>query len=1085
MFSPTRVRSKPAANGTFAKLTTAGGSLRRPARRRAILRWGRRLLVAVAAVVVLWLLFVVAVRILTTDLWFDSVHDGSVYTTMVRAQILLFCIFGILAGAVGALVIVAVRRIRPLYVSSDDDTFRWMFRKVEPRLWRLLVVLAVVIPAVLVGRQAAGGWQTYLMWRHSAPWHATDPLFHKDISFFLEVYPFHVMVVALLAQALTYGIWIAVIAGYWYGAWRLRRGRRKISRGFTILLSLLAAGYLVVKALNYWLSRYALTTSGRGPVTGASYTDAHAALPSKYVLMALAIAGAAALVANAFLASRVRALAGVLVVMIVASTVVGSAWPGLVYHFQEAPSAAKVDLGEIADNQSATRAAFGLDGDVTTVPYQPATTTDAAALTTLAGTTAQTSVIDPNELSPTFNVEQQLQAYYGFKSTLDTGHYDLGGGSQDVELAVRELRANGIPHPSWVNNHLVYTHGYGVVAAPTTTVDAKTETPVFLDGGMPPEQQIPVTRPQVYFGQAFGASSYSIVGQPAGSHQQTEFDHPGGNGSSASAYTTYQGHGGIPIGSTLRRLLFAVQLHDPNIFFSSELNGASQLLTVRDPRARVAKIAPWLTLDGDVYPAVVGGHIEWVVDGYTTSANYPDAQSVNLHTATKTTLTANGASVAQPNQQVNYFQNSVKAVVDAYTGQVTLYAWNQQQHPDPLLNVWESVFPGLVQSQASIPAVLLPQLRYPTDLFNIQRSLLARYHVTQPASFYSGNDFWTVPADPTVAAAKSLNATASHSASSPPLPSKYLSLSADGSGTQQYSLSSPMVTLNGQQLASFVSVDAEPGPDYGKFTVLEFPSALGRRVARPGAERHRVEHRHHRGARRCSAAAIRRWCWAIWRPSRSRAACCTWNRSTPSRAAARPSRSCGTSSRCTATVSRPSTTAWDRPSRTRSPQRPGPADAASAAAVLELGGVRNSAAGAVGEPALRKRDGPGAGGTAAGLTDDRLGECLRQIQLVQQVVEFSERRRLRHGRPHRRADGESLEIPSDVLAEVGDATVFAHPLRQQRRVPAHDPRDLVEARTQPVRPTFERGTEIAEQPRPPETAAADDDTGAARLDHHP
>ncbi|MGH8961584.1 MAG: UPF0182 family protein [Jatrophihabitantaceae bacterium] len=790
------------------------------------------------ALVVLWQLFLVTVRIATTQMWFDSVHHGAVYKTTVEAQILLFCIFAVVAGLVSGLTIMAIRRIRtPLYFSQDDDTIRWIFRKYEPRMSRLIVLVLVVIPAIVVGRRAAAGWQTYLMWRHATPWHATDPLFHKDISFFIEIYPFHAMVVALLSQAVTYGLWIAVVGGYWYGAWRLRRGRQKVTREFTRLLSVLLGAYLLLKAANYWLSRYALTTSSvHGPVTGASYTDVHAGLPSKYVLTAIAIVCALVLFANAAFADsilrrgrftprgRVRAVAGTLVVLIAASAIVGSAWPTLVSHFREAPSAAKLELGEIANNQKATLAAFDLDGNTTTVPYAPPTL-DSAALVQLANTTAQMSVIDPNQMSPTFNVQQQLQAYYGFKSTLDIGNYDIDGTSQDVDLAVRELRASGVPSSSWVNQHLVYTHGYGVVAAPTDKVDPTTQSPVYLDGGIPPSQEIPVSRPQVYFGPAFGSSSYAIAGQPAGSHEQLEFDHPGSRGSSKSAYTTYQGDGGIPIGSTLRRLLFAIQDHDPNILFSSELNSASQLLTLRDPRARVAKVAPWLTLDGDVYPAVVNGHIEWIVDGYTTSANYPDSQLVNLRTASRTTLTANGASISQPYTQVNYMQNSVKAVVDAYTGKVTLYDWNQSQHPDPLLKTWEAVFPGLVQPQSSIPSALLSALRYPTDLFNVQRTLLAKYHVTQASSFYSGNDFWKVPTDPTVASP--INSKYTQTVSTASLPSRYSSMSADGLGAQRYSLSSPMVTLNGQQLAAFVSVDARPGPDYGKFTVLQYPSASG------------------------------------------------------------------------------------------------------------------------------------------------------------------------------------------------------------------------------------------------------------------
>ncbi len=855
MFSPTRTPAKPATTGALAKLVTARSSVTRANRRGALKRAAIGLVAVVATVVVLWLLFRVTVTIATTQMWFDSVHHGAVYRTTLEAQILLFCVFGVVGGLVSGATMLTIRRMRsPLYVSQDDDTIRWIFRKYEPRLSRLIVLLVVVVPGIWVGQQAAAGWQTYLMWRHATPWHATDPLFHKDISFFVEVYPFHVMVVALLSQALTYGLWIAVVGGYWYGGWRLRRGRRKITGDFSMLMSLLLAGYLALKAANYWLSRYALTTSqAHGPVTGPSYTDVHAVLPSIYFLTAVATVGALALLANAVFAGRgaaeqasgqasgsgrigvlagnalgrVRVLGGTLVLMVVAAAVVGSAVPALVYHFREAPSAAQVDLSQIVHNQKATLAAYDLDGDMTTVPYSPPKTLTSAALVQLANETAQASVIDPNKLSPTFNVEQQLQAYYGFKSTLDLDHYPIDGHSQDVALAVRELRIAGIPQSSWVNTHLVYTHGYGIVAAPTNQVDPTTESPVFLNGGNPPAQQIPVTRPQVYFARAFGASSYSIVGQPAGSQEQLEFDHPGGTGSTKSAYTTYRGDGGIPIGSTLRRLLFAVQESDPNILFSSEINRASQLLTVRDPRARVAQVAPWLTLDGDVYPAVVSGHIEWIVDGYTTSANYPDSQLVNLHAASRTTLTVNGAPVAQPSTQINYLQNSVKAVVDAYTGKVTLYDWDQKQHVDPLLKTWESVFPGLVQAQSSIPPALLTQLRYPTDLFNVQRYLLTKYHVTQPTSFYSGNDFWKVPSDPTVASSQAINSAAAPAAASPPLPSRYSSMSADGYGAQRYSLSSPLVTLNGQQLAAFVSVNAQPGPNYGKFTVLTFSASSG------------------------------------------------------------------------------------------------------------------------------------------------------------------------------------------------------------------------------------------------------------------
>jgi uncharacterized membrane protein (UPF0182 family) len=819
--SPSRTPAKPVLPAGFGQLAAGGAFLRRAARRPAferairgggLKRWLFRLLFAVAALVVLWLLFTVAVRLITNTMWFDSVGAGSVYRTMLVAQVLLFCVFGIIAGVVGGLTLVAVRRIRPsLPLSADDDTFRWTFRKYEPRFRLLVIGLAVLIPAISVGRQAAAGWQTYLLWAHARPFHSVDPVFHKDVSFFVDIYPFHRLVVGLLLQVVTDALLTAVVGGYWYGVWRLRRGRKKVTKGFTQLASLLLGAYFALSAVRYWISQYAATTSQRGPVTGASYTVVHAVLPGKLVLVSVAGVLAVALFVNAFVRTRVRVLAGVLVVAVVATQLIGTAWPGLLYHFREAPSAATLDLGEISNNIKATKAAFGLDGDVTTVSGNRSTAMSDAALVQLARQTAQISLNDPNQLSPTFTVQQQLQAYYNFKSTLDVSNYDIGGRSQDVDIAVRELQSGGIPQGSWVNQHLVYTHGYGIVAAPTTVVDPTTQTPIYLDGGMPPGRQIPVTRPQVYFGQGFSPSSYAVVGQPAGDHLKMEFDHPGGQGSSHSARTTFEGVGGIPIGSFWRRLLFAVQLHTPNIFFSSEINSASQLLMVRNPRARVAKVAPWLTLDGDVYPAIVAGRLKWIVDGYTTSSNYPESQLVNLKSATTTTYTTNGATVAQPSTGVNYMQNSVKAVVDAYSGQVSLFEWNQQQHPDPLLQAWESAFPGLVKPQSSIPAALLPHLRYPADLFNVQRLLLAKYRVTQPASFYAGNDFWAVPGDPTTSASGSF-------------PSKYMSMTDDGVGPQYFSLSSPMATLNGQQLAGFIYVNSVPGPGYGKFTVLNLPS---------------------------------------------------------------------------------------------------------------------------------------------------------------------------------------------------------------------------------------------------------------------
>jgi uncharacterized membrane protein (UPF0182 family) len=798
-----------------------------PERLRALASsgWKRlaiRLVVAAVVVVAVVYAFLAFVSIRTDVLWFRSVHVDDVYGTILGAQILLFCVFGALtAAAVGASLVLLVRG-RPKF-RPDPTRQKWRHRylRYESRFRTWLIALIALYLGVHTGARATHRWQTYVMWRHAEPWHRTDPQFHRDISYYVSVLPFHKMVVSYLSSIVVLCLVVTVIAGYLYGAFRLRsRGPgRRMTAAFKTQVSVLLGIFLLLKAASFWLGRYTLTTSNRGPVTGMSYTDIHAALPARTILVVIAVLCAALLFANIRL-GRLRWMVVGVLGLYAASYVLGGLYPSLVHRYREQPSAATLDRTTIERNQAATLSAFGLEHQVTTQEFGTDKTgsTSAAA----AQQTAQIRLLDPHQLAPTFNVKQELQAYYQFKSTLDIDHYPIQDHDQDVAIAVRELNLAGISRQTWANKHLVYTHGYGVVAAPTDQMDEKTGTPNFVNGGLPPQNQIPVDQPRIYFGQS--SPAYSIVGQPKDSTKNLEFDYPSTSGTAQGVRTTYDGGGGVPIGSRFTRFLYAVKLHDPNILFSSDINRGSQLLTVRNPRARVAKVAPWLTLDGDVYPAVVGGRVQWVVDGYTSTSSYPDSQQVNLRNATTSSLTKGGSTVVQPNRSVNYLQNSVKAVVDAYTGQVTLYEWNQDHQPDPLLQTWENVFPGLVKPESDIPQDLLPHLRYPQDLFDVQRSLLTSYHVTDPGDFYNGSAFWKVPNDPTVAATNSLNAGGHRGGANPTLPSAYMSLSPTGDGPAAYSLSTPMVTLNYRDLAGFLSVNATPGPDYGKFTLLEFPA---------------------------------------------------------------------------------------------------------------------------------------------------------------------------------------------------------------------------------------------------------------------
>jgi uncharacterized protein len=761
--------------------------------------------------------------IYTNVLWFDSVGDRFVYSRMFLTETVLFIIFGALTALALAVNLVLALRFRGRFEPAEGkQRWRWRYhRYLHPRR-RWLVGLVTLWLSVSVGSRAASSWMTWLMWRNAKPFGTKDAQFHRDISYYTSVYPLHRLVVTLLFRIVVFSIIAVIVTGYLYGGIRLRGDGPRLSRPLLAQLSVLLGLFGVLKVLAYRLDMFGLATSTRGQVTGPGYTDVHVIIPDKWILMVIAGLIAVAMFANAYLRSRRLLVLGI-GVMAVAAFVFGLVIPRLVQQFRASPSAATLELKYISRNLVATRQAFGLTGDVTSSSYAPPVPPQsAAAVRSAANTTAQYRLLDPNRLSPTFTqLQQETRSFYGFKNTLDVDRYLIDGRSSDVVIALRELNVSGLPssQQTWNNTHLVYTHGYGVVAAPS---DKSTNgRPDFIDGTQPSAGSLHLTQPGVYFGQM--SPAYSIVGAPPGSTPH-EFDHPSPTGT-GQVTTTHTGGGGISIGSAWRRLVYALKFHSASILFSNDINADSQLLTVRNPRARVAAVAPWLTLDGDVYPTVVDGRILWVVDGYTTSGNYPYSQLQNLRSDTTNTYTSNGATVTQPKTSINYMQNSVKATVDAYSGKVTLYSWNQAAHPDPLLATWESAFPGLVKPQSAIPASLVEHLRYPQDLFNVQRTVLTRYHVTRALQYYNGSDFWTVPQDPTVSATTSINSLGKKvSNGAPSQPSTYMTLSPDGTSPPVFALSSPLVSLSGRNLAAFLSVDSQPGPGYGHFTLLTLPS---------------------------------------------------------------------------------------------------------------------------------------------------------------------------------------------------------------------------------------------------------------------
>jgi uncharacterized membrane protein (UPF0182 family) len=536
-----------------------------------------------------------------------------------------------------------------------------------------------------------------------------------------------------------------------------------------------------------------------------TFTDVNALLPAKAILSAIAVVCALLLFANIFRRSWLLPTAGT-ALLVVSSVLIAGIYPAAIQQFTVKPSESSKEAPFIQRNIDSTRAAYGIDG-VVMQDYDATLTTNAGQLANDAATIANIRLMDPNVLSATFRQLQQIKPYYTFPESLDVDRYKVNGVSRDTIVAVRELNIEGNPSRNWINDHLVYTHGFGFVAAFGNSRDADGK-PTFAVGDLPSTKGLGEFEPRIYFGE--NVPDYSIIGGVK-TDNPVEFDYPDDNSPNGQKNVTYSGKGGVPVGSTINKLLFAIKYQEQRILLSSLINKDSKILFERNPRDRVAKVAPWLTLDGDPYPAIVDGRIQWIIDGYTTSASYPYSQTTTLSTATTDALTANsGAVTAQANRNVNYIRNSVKATVDAYDGTVTLYQWDEK---DPVLKTWMKAFPGTVTPKSKMSAQLLDHVRYPEDLFRVQRDVLSSYHVKTSDAFYGGQDFWRVPRDPSTFGA--------NAAAQPPY---YLTLQLPGAKEPAFSLTTPFVPRGGREnLSAFAVVNSTNGPDYGKMTVLQLP----------------------------------------------------------------------------------------------------------------------------------------------------------------------------------------------------------------------------------------------------------------------
>ena len=805
--------SRPAAGDS-------GGS-----RRPGPLAWTLGILAVLAAIIIF------LSRTWTEVLWFNQLGFARVVWTQWIASGIMFVVgFLIMFGAVFAAMTRAYRS-REISLPHDEaarnlEAYR---TAVEPMRRSLTWIVPAVLALLSSAWEFAPHWKEALLAIHSHSFGTTDPQFGLDMSFYVFILPVLETVMSFLSRVVVFAGIASVVVHYLYGGISIARTPH-FTRSARLHLTVLLALFSLLHGAGYWLSRYSSLYASNAKFDGAGYTDVHASIPAQAILAAISVVVAVMFIASARTSSWRLPVTGV-VVMVISALLVGVAYPVVIQKFVVDPNAQREEAQYIDRNIKATLSAYGL-GDVDAQAYDAKTTAEAGQLMDDAEATTSIRLLDPNLVSPAFKQRQQNKQYYSFDSQLNVDRYGVSGESRDTVIAVREMSQEGLDagQRTWINDHTVYTHGYGVVTAYGNTASSD-GSPAFWEGGIPSEGELGDYEPRIYFGKS--TPSYSIVGGDDGGNPR-ELDYPDDTAASGQVNTTFTGSGGPSVSNPFNRLLYATKFAEMNILFSQEVRPGSQILYDRDPAKRVAKVAPWLTLDGNPYPAVVDDdddpstpkRVVWILDGYTTTNNYPYSQHESLEDSMSDATTGQASLLGAPKES-NYVRNSVKAVVDAYDGSVKLYEWDEQ---DPLLDAWQSVFPGTVKPMSDMSADLMAHMRYPEDLFKVQRTVMSKYHVTDPEDFYSGGDFWKVPDDPT---------KEGDSAQAP----YYLTLKMPDQEQASFSLSSVYIiggNTDRNVLTGFLAVDSEtasgePGvrnPDYGKLRLLELPRSSN--VSGPG-----------------------------------------------------------------------------------------------------------------------------------------------------------------------------------------------------------------------------------------------------------
>ncbi|MBI2623456.1 MAG: UPF0182 family protein [Candidatus Liptonbacteria bacterium] len=750
------------------------------------------------------LFFLPGITGLITDWWwFTEVSHSQIFVKMLVTKLTLFGTVGLFAAVFLLASFRLALRSKTSWTAVLPAGITGQEVNIADRIVKKVVVAVSVVIALFFGLAAAGNWQETLKFISGVPFGAVDPIFGKDVGFYLFTLPVVQMGLGMLQFLILTSLAGAAVLYFFQGRLRFlsRRAdphtspasgdetgaqsfeRLQVDRAARMHLGVLLAMLLAGIAVGAYLSRFALLTGPGGLVFGATYTDVAVRMPMLWISAAIALVAAVFAALWAWKGKLSPLIAAITLYVVIEFA--GAVVPSLVQKVAVAPNELVKETPFIQHNIAATRRGFALDaieernisGDA------PITSADIAANNL---TVKNVRLWDRSPLLSTFSQVQEIRTYYEF-AEVDNDRYIIDGEIRQIMLSPRELSSASLPNRNWINERLTFTHGYGVAAGPVNQVTPE-GLPVLFVKDLPPKsdaEELAISRPEIYFGEL--SNDYVVV-----KTKSREFDYPKGE---ENIYATYEGAGGVEINSFLRRALYAIKFQSLKLFLSNDITSESRILYHRTIAERVAKIAPFLAFDRDPYIAIADGKVYWIADAYTTSNRYPYSELVRLNGDT-----------------VNYIRNSVKIVVDAYDGSVVFY---QADIEDPIIRTYSAIFPGTFRPMSEIPESLVPHLRYPEDIFTLQTAAYSVYHMDDAQIFYNKEDQWEIPA----IAAEGEGVSAG---GVPQMSPRHIIMKLPDEKKEEYVLMLPFTPRAKDNLSAWM-VARNDGERYGKLLVYRFP----------------------------------------------------------------------------------------------------------------------------------------------------------------------------------------------------------------------------------------------------------------------